>query len=166
MKPDTVGRPDGSDAACPPTQVTGQITGLRADGILLAAAGEVRVGDLRPGDRVITRDAGMVTLRGLTRRRLSVPLVRIRAGSLGHRRPERDALLQADQPVLLRDWRAQALFGCDQALVAAARLVDGEFITLDGTDTLDLCELDFGAPHILYLDGLEVATHAAGARAA
>ncbi|MFB9149567.1 Hint domain-containing protein [Roseovarius ramblicola] len=171
MKPDTVGRPDGSDAARPPNQVTdhatghatGLATGLCAVGLLLTAAGERPVGALRPGDRVITRDAGMVTLRALTRRRLHTPLVRIRAGSLGHRRPGRDALLPACQPILLRDWRAHALFGRAQILVAAARLVDGEFVTHEGTGALDLCQLDFGAPHILYLDGLEVASHAAGA---
>jgi len=136
------------------------MTGLSADALLLTAAGERRAGDLRPGDRIITRDAGMVPLNGLTRHRQRTPVVRIRAGSLGHRRPERDTRLPACQPILLRDWRARALFGRDQALVAAARLVDGEFITHDGTVTLDLCVLDFGAPRILYLDGLEVATHA------
>lgn len=161
MKPDTVGRPVGRDAACHPMHTTGHATALSADGLLLTAAGERLVADLRAGDRIITRDAGMVTLRGVSRRRLCTQLVRIRAGSLGHRRPGRDALLQADHPILLRDWRAQALFGRAQALVAASRLVDGEFITHEAAGTLDLCDLDFGASHILYLDGLEVASHAA-----
>lgn len=175
MKPDTVGRPDGGYAVSPPMHETGHaighaighivdpVIGLCADGLLLTATGERRVGDLRPGDRVITRDAGMVPLRGLTRHRLRLPLVRIRAGSLGHRRPGRDALLPACQPILLRDWRARALLGRAQALVAASRLVDGEFVTHEGCGTLDLCDLDFGAPHILYLDGLELASHAIGA---
>jgi len=163
MKPDTVGRPDGRDAEGTPLHTTGHITGLCANGLLLTAAGERRVGDLRPGDRVITRDAGMVVLRSVARRCLRAPLVRIRAGSLGHRRPKRDALLHADQPILVRDWRAQALFGRDQALVTAARLVDGAFVTHEGSATLDLYDLDFGVPHILYLDGLEVATHIAAA---
>ncbi|MGR3461624.1 MAG: Hint domain-containing protein [Roseovarius sp.] len=134
------------------------MTGLWADGILLTASGERLVAELCPGDRVITRDAGMVTLRGITLRSLRAPLVRIREGSLGHRRPGRDVLLPAGQPVLVRDWRARALFGRDQALVAASRLVDGEFVTHAGCATLDLCELDFDEPHILYLDGLEVAS--------
>ncbi|RXV62202.1 hypothetical protein C6W92_11165 [Roseovarius sp. A46] len=152
MKPDTVGRPDGRAAASPPFHTTG----LWADGILLTATGERLARDLRPGDRIITRDAGMVTLRGIALRSLRAPLVRIREGSLGHRRPGRDVLLPAGQPILVRDWRARALFGHDQVLVAAARLVDGEFVTHAGCATLDFCELDFGEPHILYLDGLEV----------
>jgi hypothetical protein len=129
-------------------------------GLLLTAAGERPVGDLRPGDRVISRDCGMVTVRGLTRQHRCVPLVRIRAGSLGHRRPERDVILPAGQRVLLRDWRAQALFGRARVLVAAARLVDGEFVTHAGTGTIELCDPDLGALHILYLDGLEVASNA------
>jgi len=166
MKPDTAGHPGGEDAARPPRHAAGRVTGLCADGLLLTAAGERPVGDLRPGDRVITRDAGMVTLRGLARRRIDGPMVCIRAGALGHRRPGRDTLLPACQPILLRDWRAQALFGRSQVLVAAARLADGEFVLHAGTRTHDLCELDFGAPHILYLDGLEVANRPATAQVA
>jgi len=162
MKPDTVGRHDGSTAARPQMH----IPGLWAKGILLTAVGERRVGDLLPGDRIITRDRGMVTLRGLTRRRLRMPVVRVKAGSLGHRRPERDALLPVSQRILLRDWRARALFDRDQALVAVSRLVDGEFVTHEGTVTLELCDLDLGGPHILYLDGLEVASQTTGALAA
>jgi hypothetical protein len=154
MKPDTVGRSDGVCAVCPPIEGTG----LWAEGVILTAQGERRACDLRPGDRVITRDAGMVTLRGLIRERLYTDLVHIRAGSLGHTRPERDVILPAEQRILVRDWRAKALFGADQALVAAARLVDGGFVTHAGMATLDLCRLDFGVAHILYLDGLEVAS--------
>ena len=154
MKPDTVGRADGRDAVRPPIETTG----LRAAGLILTAKGEQRAQDLRPGDRVITRDTGMVTLRSLSRQDIYTPLVRIRAGSLGHTRPERDVLIPASQPILVRDWRARAIFGADQALVAAARLVDGAFVTQAGEATLDLYVLDFAAPHILYLDGLEVAS--------
>jgi len=154
MKPDAVGRMEGTSAVCSPIKTTG----LWAEAIILTGAGERPVRDLRPGDRVITRDAGMVTLRSLSRRDLYTPLVRIRAGSLGHTRPERDVLLPASQPILVRDWRARALFGTDQALISAARLVDGGFVTHAGMATLHLCELDFGTPHIVYLDGLEVAS--------
>ncbi len=154
MKPHTVGRADGDFAVRLPVEDVG----LWAEGVILTAQGERCARDLRPGDRVITRDAGMVTLRGLTRQRLYTALVHIRAGSLGHSRPERDMIVPAEQRLLVRDWRAKALFGADQALVAAARLVDGEFVTHAGMAMLDLCRLDFGAAHILYLDGLEVAS--------
>lgn len=154
MKPDTVGCHGGIDAVGHRIETTG----LWAAALILTAKGEQRVQDLRPGDRVITRDVGMVTLRSLSRRDFYTPLVRIRAGSLGHTRPERDVLLPASQPILVRDWRARAIFGADQALVAAARLVDGAFVTHAGMATLDLYVLDFAAPHIVYLDGLEVAS--------
>jgi hypothetical protein len=69
-------------------------------------------------------------------------------------------ILPAGQPILVRDWRAQALFGTDQAMVPAARLVDGAFVTHAGAAEVDLWQLDFDSPHILYLDGLEVASAA------
>jgi hypothetical protein len=156
MKPDTVGRLDGAVAVLDPLQEAGLWTG----GILLTLQGERRIDDLRSGDRIVTRDAGMSVLRAITRRRARAALVRIRAGSLGHTRPERDVILPAGQPILVRDWRAQALFGADQAMVPAARLVDGEFVTHVGEAEVDLWQLEFDGPHILYLDGLEVASRA------
>ncbi|MBE0452190.1 Hint domain-containing protein [Roseovarius autotrophicus] len=156
MKPDTVGRPGGGSAVLDPLQEAGLWTG----GIILTLDGERRTEDLRAGDRIVTRDAGMAVLRGIVRRRARAALVRIRAGSLGHTRPERDVILPAGQPILVRDWRARALFGADHAIVPAARLVDGEFVTLTGLAEVDLWRLDFDRPHILYLDGLEVASAA------
>lgn len=154
MKPKTVGRTDGDSTVLPPVDVCG----LWADSIILTLAGERRVADLRAGDRVITRDSGSAILTGLTRHTRRTPAVRILAGSLGHTRPERDVTLPADQPLLVRDWRAQALFGNAQALVSAERLVDGEFVTLEPVQEMTLVLLDFATPHILYVDGLELAS--------
>ena len=72
-----------------------------------------------------------------------------------------DATLPAGQPVLVRDWRAKALFGAEQALVPAARLVDGEFVTLHEAATMTVYDIEFDTPHVLYVDGLEVASHMA-----
>ncbi|MEZ5716369.1 MAG: hypothetical protein R3D85_15150 [Paracoccaceae bacterium] len=66
-------------------------------------------------------------------------------------------ILPAAQPVLLRDWRARALFGQDQALCPVGRLVDGEFIRTAGRRRLDLIRLGFQSQHILYVDGMELA---------
>ncbi|MAU51983.1 MAG: hypothetical protein CMN17_06305 [Roseovarius sp.] len=156
MKPDTVGRQHGGIAVLDPLQEAGLWTG----GIILTLDGERRIEALRTGDRIVTRDAGMAVLRGIARRRARVARVRIRAGSLGHTRPERDVILPAGQRVLVRDWRARALFGADQAMVPALRLVDGAYVTQAGLATIDLWQLDFDGPHILYLDGLEVASAA------
>jgi hypothetical protein len=160
MKPNTVGQRVGVDAALPQLDATG----LMAKSIILTMQGEKRVEELRAGDRIITRDSGMAILKGLRARRVATRAVRIKAGSLGHTRPERDVTVPAGQPVLIRDWRAEAIFGAKQAMVPAARLVDGEFVTLHEDATMTVYQLEFDAPHVLYVDGLEVASH--GAKAA
>lgn len=66
--------------------------------------------------------------------------------------------------VLIRDWRARALFNSEVALVAARSLVDGEFIIDLGEQETTLFQIFCDGPHILYCDGLELST-ADGARA-
>ena len=156
MKPKTVGRTDGGLAVFPPMDVGG----LWADSIILTLDGERRVSDLQVGQKVITRDSGVAILKGVTRHMRRTEAVRIMAGSLGHTRPERDVTLPAGQRLLVRDWRAKALFGSTQALVPAARLIDGEFITSEPVQDMMLFVLEFAVPHILYVDGLELASSA------
>jgi hypothetical protein len=154
MKPKTVGRDSSASGATTPAFSYG----LMANSIILTLDGEKRVADLSKGDRIITRDAGMVPLRGTTRRRITCDTVRIKAGSLGHTRPDRDVTLPAGHPILIRDWRADALFNTRQAVVRAGQLIDGEFITDAGRQALITYDLHFDRPHILYVDGLEVAS--------
>ncbi|WP_294614063.1 Hint domain-containing protein [Roseovarius sp.] len=154
MKPKTVGRTDGGIAVMTPMNSTG----LMADSIILTLDGEKRVGDIRVGDRVITRDSGMAVVQQVATQKITARAVRIKAGSLGHTRPERDVTLPADQQILVRDWRAKALFGAPQAMVSAARLVDGEFVTLIEDFEMTLYSLGFDRIHVLYVDGLELAS--------
>ncbi len=44
-------------------------------------------------------------------------MVRISASALGHDRPEADLFVAPDQQILIRDWRAKALYGRDVAMV-------------------------------------------------
>ncbi|UWQ20828.1 Hint domain-containing protein [Jannaschia sp. W003] len=129
---------------------------------ILAAAGECSVEALRPGDRVVTRCRGMAVVRAVHRVRLApgAAVVRIPAGALGRGRPERDVDLLPSQPVVLRDWRARALFGTAEARVAAARLVDGRVIRLapgDGAAAFAVV-LDVGL--VLMGEGLELVSAA------
>ena len=165
MKPKTVGRisgktPDNSPYQHPYQESSHQVAGLQADSIILTLQGERPISDLAVGDRVITRDSGTALVRSVRSHKVTTRAVRILAGSLGHTRPECDVTLPAGQPVLVRDWRARALFNVRQAMVAAHRLIDGEFITDAGEQEMTLYELEFEAPHILYVDGLEVASDA------
>ena len=133
-------------------------TGIPGASLIMTLDGEGEVTDLRPGARIITRDSGAAVLRRVRRRRVVARSVHVRAGSLGHNRPDHDAILAAGQPVLVRDWRALALFGAPQALMPAERLVDGEFVTLRDPAPMVLHDLEFDTPHVLYVDGLEVAS--------
>lgn len=126
--------------------------------LVLTLDGALPVEFLTPGDRVITRDSGTARLRALHARKLRLSAVTIAPGTLGHMRPDHEVTLPAMQEILLRDWRASALFGAQQALVPLARLVDGRFIRNAGECELHLCELVFDTPHILYADGLELAS--------
>lgn len=162
MKPKTVGRVGGQS-----TDTPFDSTGLPSDSYILTLDGERQVSELNVGDRVITRDSGVARVTSVRSRKVSARAVRILAGSLGHTRPERDVLLPAGQPVLIRDWRAAAVFSSvGAAMVDAERLVDGEFITEAGEQEMTLYELSFERPHILYVDGLELASDAAAVRAA
>jgi len=159
MKPNTVGRVCGQDPH------TGQYspyavldTGLVQGTMLLTQDGEIPVEFVSVGDSLITRDTGISKVLHIQRSIRAVHAIAFAAGSLGDTRPERDAVLAGDQMVLIRDWRARAMFNSERALVAARSLVDGEFITDLGLQDTSLYQIFCDRPHILYADGLELGT--------
>lgn len=159
MKPNTVGRVSEQDSLAghymPYVSVdSGLISGTR----LLTLDGEIPVEVLSIGDKLITRDCGISTVTNIQRTTRKVHTIAFAAGSLGHTRPESDTLLAADQMVLVRDWRAQAMFNSERALVAARALVDGEFIIDQGEQKQVLIQIFCDGPHILYAGGLELGT--------
>ena len=83
--------------------------------------------------------------------------MRIRASSLGHDRPEQDLLVAPGQPILIRDWRAKAIFGQPVAAIPAARLADGEFVCLETHRQVRLFTLRFDEDEVIYAEGLELA---------
>ncbi|MCF2903517.1 Hint domain-containing protein [Octadecabacter sp. CECT 8868] len=136
------------------------VAGLAAGTTVMTLDGELPVEHLNAGDRVITRDAGMSVLREIRSHEVYVASIQIKAGSLGHTRPQDDLLVGPDTLVHIRDWRAKALFGADVATVKAKRLIDGEFISEQDATKMTVYELIFDRQHILYADGLEVASAA------
>jgi hypothetical protein len=168
MKPKTVGRVGGQDPQAGQYSPYAALdTGLLQGAMLLTLDGEMPVEFLGIGDKIITRDTGISKVHHIQRSRRTIHTIALAAGSLGHTRPERDALLAGDQMVLIRDWRARALFNCERALVAARSLVDGEFITDLGIMETTIYQIFCDGPHILYADGLELGTaDAARARGA
>ncbi len=132
--------------------------GLAPGTQVLTLDGAIPVEFLNPGDRVITR-RGVRTLKAVMRHNLpeGTPRVRVSADAMGGK-PSNDVILMPGQRVLVRDWRAKALWGKDIAAVPAARLVDGNFIRTETGGRQIMLSLYFGAPEILYADGLELAS--------
>ncbi len=137
-----------------------ETTGLIAGTTVMTLDGELPVEHLNVGDSVITRDTGMAVLRDIRVLEVAMTPIRIKAGSLGHTRPDRDMLVAPGALIHIRDWRAEALFGKKSALVPARRLADGEFVAEQATQTVKVYELIFDRQHILYADGMEMASPA------
>lgn len=132
------------------------VTGFASGTNILTLDGEIAVEFLDIGDRVVTRD-GMRVLRGISVNILQTRGVRVASRSLGHGRPDRDTVLAPDTLVLVRDWRAEILFGRKEALVPVSRLMDGAYIKSTVATGLRVFTLEFDTPYVLYADGIEVA---------
>ncbi|MBZ4024019.1 hypothetical protein CKO11_16335 [Rhodobacter sp. TJ_12] len=144
-------RLDSQIAPAPGLGRTGFALGAR----VATQEGLLPVEYLSLGDRVITRSGARV-LRAITSLPLISNLVRIAPGALGHNRPGAALVLGAGTRVLLRDWRAQALFGAPQALVPVVRLLDGQFITRETGRKTRLFALHFDTAEVVYADGVEI----------
>ena len=155
MEPKTVGRTSTQQMLRGHGRIPTR--GLIAGTIVLTADGEIPVEYINPGDRIVTRNSGMVRLSDVSCRLARVSMVAVQPGALGTGIPQTAAILPADQSVLLRDWRAEALYGQKAAIVPVQELDDGETIRVIGVRTTSLIQLHFDTPQIVYADGIEVA---------
>ncbi len=103
--------------------------------LIVTPRGQKPVEELRPGDRVITRDNGIREIawtgsRTLTAAELArAPHLRpvlIRAGALGQDLPERDLLVSPNHRMLVANERTSLWFDEHEVLVAAKHLVGGQ----------------------------------------
>lgn len=94
--------------------------------------GLVKVEDLAPGDKVLTRDNGYQPLSWIGRRDLSAEEmrrcsaaapIRIAAGALGHNVPNRDIAVSPRHRMLVQGARAELMFGEAEVLIAAQDLL-------------------------------------------
>lgn len=126
---------------------------------VLSLDGALPVEHLYAGDRLLTRHGA----RALTQIvQVILPagsaIVRVTQNALGGR-PERDLWLPAAQRVLIRDWRAEAIYGQKQVCVPVGQLADGEYIRHDTlAEAVIGFALHFGRPEVIYADGLELAS--------
>lgn len=150
--------------AAPGTATAGLVAGTT----ILTADGAIPVELLGRGDRVITRNTGLVTLEGISFHRQTGDFVRIAAGALSAQRPESDTVLAADQAILLRGAPAVSASGEGSCTLRAGdlplvlRLSDGVTV-LRGAD-MCLVRLQFQRHQIVYANGLEVLCQPEAAR--
>ena len=123
---------------------------------VLTLDGELPVEYLQPGDRVLTR-SGMRRVKEIA---VSVVqnarVVTISHGTLGVDRPSQDVTVSAGQEILVRDWRAKAIAGAAQAMIAAKKLADGEYIRAVTLPEARFFSLSFEDEVVIYAGGLEL----------
>ncbi len=134
--------------------------GLAGGTPVLTLDGVLPVEYLTPGDRIITRDGAQRLVSVEVTLVQNARAVRIAEGTLGIDRPEGDMIVSPDQPILIRDWRARAMFGTGTAMVPAARLVDGAYIRAEVFAELRFYTLRLTSDAVIYAGGLELATKA------
>ncbi len=135
---------------------------LPSDCTVLTARGDVAVETITPGERIITRDHGMVPVRDVVCSQTpeDTRAAQFPAGSLGRNRPQQDLCLPFDQPVVLRGWRAKTLFHAHEARVAAVRLVDGVVIREVAAPRGTVWSIILDRPSAIYVNGMEVVSGA------
>lgn len=133
--------------------------GIVAGTNVLTAAGLIRIEMLRPGDRIVTRNTGLVRLVGLSFCQYDGDFIAITARALGETRPETDTIVPAARTVLLRGSCAMAVTGQPAALVPAGTLSGLPGVTLHQDYEMTLVQLVFDTPQLVYADGLETLCH-------
>jgi Hint domain len=131
--------------------------GILAGTLVRTLDGILPVEFLEPGDRVITRSGARKVGSISVSRRRGLRMIRISASTQGHDRPEHDLLVAPGQPVVIRDWRARALYGTPVAVIPAERLADGEFVVSVVLPEAVLFTLRFVEDEVIWAEGLEIA---------
>jgi len=132
------------------------LRGLAASTVVLTADGALPVEHLGAGDRIITRSGLRLVRRVSVQAMRRAAMVRIGVDTLGVGRPDASVLVAPGQGILIRDWRAMALFGMALAMIPAMRLVDGELIRTEAASDVRLYGLHFDRDEVIYAGGLEI----------
>jgi len=123
--------------------------------MILTMDGEKAVEDLRPGDRIETRDNGPQPIRWIGSRTIAAEgrfaPVAIEAGTFGmHRR----LVVSPQHRVMLTHWMAELMFGEDEVLVAAKDLVNECSVHVLEGGEVEYFHLLFDKHQIIWSEGL------------
>jgi hypothetical protein len=134
-----------------------QLGGVAAGTAILTLEGALPVEYLAPGDRVLTRAGSRRVARIEVTVVRHARMVRVSGDALGVGKPAEAVMVSAAQGIFLRDWRAKALYGAAQTVVAASRLCDGQYIRAEVMDEVRLFSLVLDSAEVIYAGGLELA---------
>lgn len=120
------------------------------------ADGCLPVEHLAPGDRIIARQNGYVTLIEARPAVGALDMVRIAARALGPQQPDRDVNLPVNQPVHVRGAIAERLSGCAAHLLPALDLVAEGLARTQRAQTRRFVALTLSQSDVFYVNGLEI----------
>lgn len=127
----------------------------RGTRITLATGAQRPIEDLQPGDRILTRDAGVQELRWIgqsTARAVGrMAPVMIRAHALNN---ANDLLVSPDHRLMVYQRQDELGTGCPELLVRARDLVNGDTVVLQDGGFVDYFQLLFDNHHIVYAEGI------------
>jgi len=133
---------------------------------ILTPAGAVAIETLEAGDRIITRDHGVQMIRwigattisaGYMAVRPNLRPVLIRKGALGKDVPEQDMRVSRQHRILVRDWRAEVMFGVEGGVLVPAFSLCNDKDVLQERPTGDVTyiHMAFDDHEVVYADGVE-----------
>lgn len=116
--------------------------------------GTCAVEEIAVGDLVMTLDDGPQPVRMVLRQQVRAagtfaPIL-FEKGSIGNTRA---FMVSPEHRMLISDWRAQLVTGCDDILVAAKHLVNGDDVRIVVGGVVEYIHLVFDAHQIIFADG-------------
>ncbi|MEH6737193.1 MAG: Hint domain-containing protein [Sulfitobacter sp.] len=127
----------------------------RGTHITLASGAQRPVEDLTVGDRILTRDDGVQTLRWIgtttTRAMGEFAPIRIVAGALNN---SADLLVSPDHRLFIYQRTDELGAGRSELLVKARHLVNGDTVTVSEGGFVDYFQLLFDSHQIIYAEGI------------
>ena len=137
--------------------------GLSVGTPLMTSSGEQFVEDLKAGDRVLTKDLGMQTVKCVAFRDVDLIAqaarspIHIPAGTFGGDRPCADLYLAPDQRIALRHQMFDVLFSAREVLISAKDLIGiGNVRQVEGLRAVTYVSLGFLQSHLLYCGNMAV----------
>ncbi|SFR32314.1 Hint domain-containing protein [Yoonia tamlensis] len=150
-----------------PTNASGEISDIicfAAGTNIATAQGPVTVGKLQPADQVLTYDRGYAPIRWIGSRHVTrsqldenpnLKPILIRADALGAGYPQQDLVVSPQHRVLVSSVIAMRMFGREEVLVPANKLLplDGITVQHDNPDGVEYWHILFDRHEIIWSNG-------------